>query len=305
MIYNKPETPYYKLAQRLEKITEELMIDARTGYENLDIRKQSGTLNVDIDPEIFTYGDKKADHREDDKENNKPTIEDSSLSSLTSLGSSSSNGSPTQDKGSNLKRRISMEDVDTNTKKPRHSSLTEESMPIKSRHRVTRSYTEKNKRTLRSRSITKDTHHPVKIKSPPPPKARPLLKQSKKQEESVSERLKKRAGSAPANPREYEEGLTTKQNKQQEPMVVKQAHKGGRKKEIQTQGINYQKESLKVEFAEQELVWARVRGFPAHPAYIVIPEVTKKKIPENVLVSKGENDDVLVWFLLVSEAHTW
>lgn len=277
MLYNKLETPYYKLAQRLEKTTEELIVDARAGYEDLIIRKQSGTLDVNIDPEIFLYGNEKADHHEQDKENNKPkasTIEDSSLSSLSSLSTPStiSNAStpdlPTRNKKRNLKRANNLENVNTNAKKARRSSShTEEHGSPKPDRRMTRSRAHQNQRTLRTRSITKDMHHPVKIKLPPQPKAGAL-------ETKAKQPFKKQDVS----------------------VVVKEEN---------IQASDHRKKVPKVQFTEQELVWGRVPGFPPHPAYIVIPKETKRKIPERVLESKGENNDVLVWFLLVSESHTW
>ncbi|CAO3641600.1 unnamed protein product [Mucor hiemalis] len=65
------------------------------------------------------------------------------------------------------------------------------------------------------------------------------------------------------------------------------------------------KEPRIVKFEHDEIVWARVRGFPSHPAKIVDP-TKRKKIPENVLKLKGKQaDTVLVEFFEVNEIHLW
>ncbi|KAI9485157.1 hypothetical protein BDB00DRAFT_87978 [Zychaea mexicana] len=53
--YNKPETLYYRTAERLEKLSLDLLAQARKDYEELEIKKETGILAIDIHPEIFTY----------------------------------------------------------------------------------------------------------------------------------------------------------------------------------------------------------------------------------------------------------
>ncbi|CAO3618107.1 unnamed protein product [Cunninghamella echinulata] len=53
--YNRSETAYYKLAQRMEEESKELMKRAREEYNTLEVSAQSGTLLNGIDPEIFEY----------------------------------------------------------------------------------------------------------------------------------------------------------------------------------------------------------------------------------------------------------
>ncbi|KAI9033629.1 PHD-zinc-finger like domain-containing protein [Phycomyces nitens] len=55
MTYNKPDTMYFKMAQKLEKTAEELMVQARIDYNGLQLTKETGILDLAIDPEIFTY----------------------------------------------------------------------------------------------------------------------------------------------------------------------------------------------------------------------------------------------------------
>ncbi|KAG2213468.1 hypothetical protein INT47_009142 [Mucor saturninus] len=140
MLYNQKDTLYYKLAQRLEKTAESLIAEARLNYETLEISK-SGLLDVKVDPEIFSYA---GDSLKIDT-----TVEQSSsgLSSMSTISSDSS---------LSLKRRVS-DVTDTPMKKPKEEDTTRKVS------RITRSKTQNNMRTLRSRSITKDIYHPVKL----------------------------------------------------------------------------------------------------------------------------------------------
>lgn len=54
MTYNKPETTYYKTAERLEKIAREELSQAREAYDQLEL-DEDGMLDVAIHPEIFSY----------------------------------------------------------------------------------------------------------------------------------------------------------------------------------------------------------------------------------------------------------
>jgi hypothetical protein len=55
MTYNKSDTPYYKQAEYLQSATHELIRVARNDLESLQIKENSSFLDVEIDPEIFTY----------------------------------------------------------------------------------------------------------------------------------------------------------------------------------------------------------------------------------------------------------
>lgn len=141
MLYNDKDTLYYKLAQRLEKTARSLIEEARQNYKSLPISK-SGLLDVEVNREIFVYVD--------DALKINTTVEQSSsgLSSLSTISSDSS---------LSMKRRVS-DMADTPMKKPK-----EDEQARKHVSRVTRSKTQNNMRMLRSRSITKDMHHPVKM----------------------------------------------------------------------------------------------------------------------------------------------
>ncbi|KAI8327914.1 hypothetical protein BC941DRAFT_519531 [Chlamydoabsidia padenii] len=53
--YNKSDTSYYKLAQRMEEESAELMAKARQKYEQLAISAYVGTLALGLTPDIFSY----------------------------------------------------------------------------------------------------------------------------------------------------------------------------------------------------------------------------------------------------------
>ncbi|KAI8096645.1 uncharacterized protein BX664DRAFT_63515 [Halteromyces radiatus] len=53
--YNRSDTSYYRLAQRMEEQAKEWMTQARQDYNMLEISLQAGTLAVGIDPDIFSY----------------------------------------------------------------------------------------------------------------------------------------------------------------------------------------------------------------------------------------------------------
>jgi hypothetical protein len=235
MTYNKAETGYYKLAQRLEKAMTELMADAREAHKDFPL-KNNGLLDVDINPEIFAYLEEQPPNPPQPVD---PTINSSNKRRLDDAPNTTSK-----------KRRLS-----PGTTKKKSSSA-----------RVTRSTVEKNKRALRSRSAA--TPESTLEKRPEP--------------------LKK--------PRQTRKPVLTSKDKE------KEKEKQQEQEEEET-GLFGQ--SLKL--VDNEIVWARVRTYPPHPAKIFDPKVSKKGIPKNVLSLKPKRsgDHVLVKFYLVSAAHTW
>lgn len=55
MTYNKPETTFYRTAERLEKVAMDMIQRAKGEYAGLELRHETGILAVDIHPEIFKY----------------------------------------------------------------------------------------------------------------------------------------------------------------------------------------------------------------------------------------------------------
>jgi hypothetical protein len=55
MTYNKTDTPYYKLAQKMEAYAQPLLTQAKQDYASMKISEQTGILDIELHPEIFTY----------------------------------------------------------------------------------------------------------------------------------------------------------------------------------------------------------------------------------------------------------
>lgn len=154
MMYNKKDTLYYKLAQRLEKNMYELLEKARDAYENLKIGKK-GFLDVKIDDDIFSYG-------EDNKQQMQQTStkeENNNTHVLKRFASDLSNDVA-------KKARLNTPDEDQSSPQPQKKVT-----------RVTRSRTENEKRALRSRSITKRSYPSLKTSKSTKPKSIRVRKQ--------------------------------------------------------------------------------------------------------------------------------
>ncbi|KAL1923953.1 uncharacterized protein VTP21DRAFT_6988 [Calcarisporiella thermophila] len=54
-LYNRPDTPFYKAALRLQKALGPIIEKAREDYKALDVEQETGILNIHIHPELFTY----------------------------------------------------------------------------------------------------------------------------------------------------------------------------------------------------------------------------------------------------------
>lgn len=290
MLYNKAETPYFKLAQRLEKTMQELMIEARLNHKHNNIVQYSGLLNVDIDPDIFSYAGNEKNLTIDtalEKENIPHRVPDSSsdLSSLSTLSSDST-------LQSFVKRRAS-ESLDESSKKRRVSTTETEERKVT---RVTRSKSEREKRSLRSRSITKDMHHPVKTlrsvsrKQRSSPVAEGSIKKTVIKEESAVVKKPKRESPPPVRATRSRNHIFTNtiskaktvhltEESDNESVVVTEEPKTTPidktnteltvTDDLITQPVqDADNNSKTVKFEHGEIVWARVRGFPSHPARV-------------------------------------
>lgn len=316
MLYNKKDTLYYKLAQRLEKTTDTLMEQARQSYQGLHISK-SGLLDVEIDQHIYSYVDDSLKINTVVDKENMPHESSSGLSSMSTISSDST---------LSMKRRVS-DVMDTPIKKPK----TEEEHVKKHVSRVTRSRTQSNKRTLRSRSITKDMHHPVKmgrteslpetrrkrtslrrqtstISEPTiaePTKEEPVIDEPMIEEPEIEEQASEeptieqrsvaepiikepviiiqRQGRATRASSHQSDKPTVKIMKKDitatskapvKPKIVQLLKPRApleRKQKIKMQHVEKRIQKSKnptVNFENGELVWARVRGFPPHPARV-------------------------------------
>jgi hypothetical protein len=55
MTYNKTDTAYYKLAQKMESHAQPLLKQAKQDYASMKISEETGILDIGLHPEIFTY----------------------------------------------------------------------------------------------------------------------------------------------------------------------------------------------------------------------------------------------------------
>lgn len=303
MLYNKTDTTYYKLAQRLEKTMGDLMAEARRNYDSININENTGLLDLDIDSDIFSYGPDMTltvdttvqKEKTPTGSNNSSSSSSSELSSLSTLSSDSTINSF-------VKRRAS--DITSDTTKAKKRKI---STPVvveeKKVTRVTRSKSERNKRNLRSRSITKDSHHPVKIQKPIP------KKKTFTQVETVKEVVTANTTTA-AKKSSRDDSKTTKPEPRTRSMRSRQIvippitgkvvapstesipvkeppaaaaaiveEETSKNDEQPTKPVKSKdtaapptpkptQEPIIVKFEHGEIVWARVRGFPSHPAKV-------------------------------------
>lgn len=350
LTYNKADTPWFKLAQKFEKTMQELMAVARHNYDSLGIAENHGLLDVEVDPEIFSYGDDtikplKISKKTGGEKENIPQQEQeqqqekhdtrSSSSSLSSLSTISSDSTLLQ---TFVKRRASESfDQATTAPKKRKASTTSTSTSLEEEQeqpskkpiiRLTRSKTEKEKRSLRSRSITKDMHHPVK-KAPSSSTSRKRTISPVIHDSEIPKHAKRRvstsSSTAAASSSTQDEGgvrtigrrstrshavqdqveqptsssaTTTHDTQPKSPTKIKvllkppEEKKKEEKKQEEKKKEEKEKEEKKkeqkkkkkssaaatttstittgdeVKFEHDEIVWARVRGFPSHPARV-------------------------------------
>ncbi|ORE03514.1 hypothetical protein BCV72DRAFT_29517 [Rhizopus microsporus var. microsporus] len=247
MTYNRPDTSYYKLAQRLQKASDSLIAKAKEAYDALEIDRQTGFLDTPIDPDIFAFG----------REPSRIEKENHGIES-TSLTNEENDTKEKQDH--DLTEKHNTTDENENTIYQRHGSneamlepqklnrkrrpASCDDAPVKKRKvapgiqpsvapRLTRSRANEKKRSLRSFSISKNT---IERKS------------------TDSSILKKKAG----------------------PELLKIDHQKksiGRSKDKKT-SLKHVKPlasiQLKLQYKDKEIVWARVPGFPAHPAQVCV-----------------------------------
>lgn len=363
MIYNKRETLYFKLAQKLQKQAEELNAEAQEDFKNLQIRNESGALDVEIDPSIFEYGQPPgavAQLTDSEKENVPDVSSVSSLSSAVDLSQSTSTSSNSSGNSANAhrKRAASDEDPLDSIKKRTRSGI-----------KATRSL---NTRSLRSRQVEQPLPDPSTTPSPAPS----LSTTSRKRKRTASPinmelpsplipptststpraQLRRKRGATPLLQKPKEQTIEkyfikqlikpkeqpiikdfkeepvqpTKKPKEQPSRKTKEQSITSTEKPVRTKNQPSSSASAlaklstsnaaasttlpppssakppAIKFINNELVWARVRGFPPHPASIVDPRLSKKKIPENVLaLTKTDKDHVLVEFFQVSDSHMW
>ncbi|CEP19970.1 hypothetical protein [Parasitella parasitica] len=326
MFYNKRETLYFKLAQKLEKHAEGLIAEAQDDFNALQIRNESGALDVDIDPSIFEYG---MDEDTSEKENLPDLTSVSSLSSAVELShSSSSSNSGVRSNPQRKRAPTGHEDALDGIKKRTRSGT-----------KVVKRLNSRSLRTRRASQLVSETppasstsSTSASLSSPAPSSSEATSARKRKRTASPTgsepqpstsrtstsriQALKRKRNMSPvqqkSKPREqsidkyFTKKSITENPKDKQPA---KAPDTGSTTTSTKSAISAEKTAANipsVSFANGELVWARVRGFPPHPASIIDPKTSKKKIPENVLaLTKTDKNHVLVEFFQVSDSHMW
>lgn len=267
MTYNRSDTSYYKLAQRLKRVSVGLIAKAREAYEALDTDRQTGFLNVQIDSKIFAFGDDEShshvcverNQNSDDlaKENKPNTIENEKDQQLEEEKEDDEQSAPDNEPLTPpplkptvhtktklpIKRKATTKSTDGPPKKRKAFINLVQDLPDKFKisnaprfsmeRRLTRSKTEESKRSLRSRSMPRVTLE-KKGKNLNPLRRKPVVE---------TKRTK--------NQRSSGIGLN-EQNKSDILMDKKKS----------------QTISFKLQYRDKEIVWARVPGYPSHPAEV-------------------------------------
>ncbi|GAN06834.1 conserved hypothetical protein [Mucor ambiguus] len=331
LFYNKKETLYYKLAQKLQKQAEALLVEAHQDFKALQIRNESGALDVDIDPDIFDYGlppgytappfpppSAPLTTTASEKENVPDLSSVSSLSSAIDLSQSASSSSSTngsnQHTSAHRKRAANDEQDSPNSIKKRTRSdikaiQTSNSRSLRSR-RVEQTEPEPSSTPSLSPSASATTSQKRKrTTSPTQPESATFTTPNTK----VLPKRTRKTSLSSTQPKLKTIDTYFKKQVKEEASLAKSATATNRpdRKLRDTSGSTLPppssaKPPSTVKISDGELVWARVRGFPPHPASIVDPKHTKKKIPENVLaLTKTDKLHVLVEFFEVSDSHMW
>ncbi|KAI8646821.1 PHD-zinc-finger like domain-containing protein [Parasitella parasitica] len=326
MFYNKRETLYFKLAQKLQKHSQELIAEAQEDFHTLQIRNESGALDVDIDPGIFEYGIA-ADASE--KENVPDLSSVSSLSSAVELSQSTSSGSNSSIGGSNsahtksaptsngdapngIKKRTrsgikALKQLNTRSLRSRQVDQSLPEQPSSHTSSTSPSLSPSASSSAAATSLRKRKRTASPMGSEPQPAASQTStsrNQSSKRSRNISPVQQKAKSKEQTIDKYFNKQNTTKKHANEQPAEVSGATAATTKNPALATKATA---SLPpVRFTDGELVWARVRGFPPHPASIIDPKTSKKKIPENVLaLTKTDKNHVLVEFFQVSDSHMW
>jgi hypothetical protein len=260
MTYNKADTPYYRAAHKLQNLAKTLLPQAHIDFDCLELNN-NGILNYEIDPDLFSYNTDlsvEPTALEENKENQQET-----------------NETETSEK----KEDVAEKDVKADEKVEKTKKVENK----KPKSRVTRSNTERNKRTLRSRSITKDTSQPVKIRRTTEKEFDKTSHDvTKEQQESPKELPKE---SPKESPKQASESVEPEGSVQSDKSVQSEKSEISDKsdesdesdKSAQTKTSapvkKLRSNTPKLKYEDGEIVWARVVGFPPHPATVSLHEM--------------------------------
>jgi hypothetical protein len=240
MTYNKADTPYYRAAHKLQNLAKTLLSQARIDFDSLELNN-NGVLNYEIDPDLFSYNT------------------DLSVESTALEENKENQQEPNETETSEKKEDV----VEKDAKADEKVEKTKKVETKKPRSRVTRSNTERNKRTLRSRSITKDTSQPVKIR-------RTTEKEFDKSSHDVT---KEQQESPKDSQKQASESVEPEGSVQSDKSVHSEKSDKSTQTKTSAPVKKLRSNTPKLKYEDGEIVWARVVGFPPHPATVSLHEM--------------------------------
>ncbi|KAI7874919.1 hypothetical protein K492DRAFT_173932 [Lichtheimia hyalospora FSU 10163] len=345
MTYNKPETTFYRTAERLEKVATDMIQRAKGEYAGLELRRETGILAVDIHPEIFKYNmvrvpspeeiaAEKArveaeelarvenEEKQRQRAQQQEELENARLAREEARQKALAVKREKRAAAAEAKRIRQQREPPPEPKTRKAVAAAEAAAAAKAEAEAKELKIQKEKEKAQAATVAKDTS--VKSESTvPKSKSKSNLRRRTRSMGTdgliapTPERLRKRnsnearnlmwhSDAARADTREYKVDRKRKappgwqyleDSDGEAPLSppaskkVKSSHNGGFKPESPT-CIEY-----------DMIVWARVPGFPPHPAMIIDPSTIE--MTRNIMSAKQAKDDYLVEFYKVPDRHKW
>ncbi|KAI8141930.1 hypothetical protein BJV82DRAFT_616493 [Fennellomyces sp. T-0311] len=331
MTYNKPETLYYRTAERLEKVSTDLFGQAQRDYDNLEVRKETGVLALDIHPEIFTYNtvhiptpEEIAAEKERVEAEEKAKAEEEAKQKLSAEKAEARRQADAERRRAKAaqaeaKKKKRQEQAEARKEKALADAANAEAegkcieatpqKEDKPKDENNRVVTRSVATTLQQQTTTKDKSGRRRTRSMGSdglvaPTAEELEKRSSTEARNLlwhSDRITDsgpvkldRKRKAPPGWRYVEETGSSSDTDESSPR---------KKPRTSSRSTPRSKPEPIKSIEHRMIVWARVKGFPPHPARIIDP--TEEDIGKHVLHSKHGEDDVLVEFYEVPDHHKW
>ncbi|KAI8377909.1 uncharacterized protein BYT42DRAFT_572155 [Radiomyces spectabilis] len=325
MTYNKPETPYYRLAQRLEKYANEWMKKAYEDFDGLITTKEAGILAVDINPEIFAYNnhliptaEQVAAQKQKEEEERRKEEEEARLAEekakqeqrkaeIIARASEARRRTMEQKRIQKEKTRLKKQ-LAASMRKKRPVAVKNEQVEKENKpHNILRNGSlrkridQQNARDRRSRSATRQLQTRSGSSPESADQAKKLRSHNNESNETApATTVKRRRGSVDGStsvPKKLSRSLSSDKNN--EPL----SQENKRSRTVAPGKTTHAKRGRPRKFKANDFVWARVRGFPAHPARVI--DVNDDTVPSNVQRKKNDNSQVLVQFFEVPARHQW
>ncbi|KAI9314570.1 hypothetical protein BX666DRAFT_1968030 [Dichotomocladium elegans] len=359
IIYNKPETTYYRTAERLQKLSKELIAQARLDYGSLELKKETGILAIDIHPEIFTYNtihiptpEEIAAEKERVAAEERARAEEEERRKQAALkeeARQAAQAARQQARAAAVEaKRIRRIEMAARREKGRQEAAAAKARAaLNAAAEAEKKGKEQDEQAKKKMMITRSAQASGKavettIPSQPPPtsdkkqrvssKETPILRRKTRSMGSegliapTAKQLQKRSSNearkllwhsdevqenveakpdrkrkAPPGWLYIENGSDSDQTIEEEAEVPAKKPRGT---DVRSSNKHPHPKPEPIPSIEPGMiVWARVKGFPPHPAMVV--NMTRTNVTKNVLAVRHPNDAVLVEFYEVPDKHKW